>query len=83
MRTNHIAGTEFPAPTTLNKTPFPADAGLAKQLPKMLFDHNIVSFRAGDVISICPPLSINSDEIDFIVDAIDGGLDELEAELGI
>jgi 4-aminobutyrate--pyruvate transaminase len=66
-----------------NKTPFPADTGLAKQLPKMLFDRNIVSFRAGDVISICPPLSINSDEIDFIVDAIDGALDELEAELGI
>ena len=44
---------------------------------------NIVSFRAGVVISICPPLSINSDEIDFIVDAIDGALDELEAELGI
>ena len=66
-----------------NKTPFPADAGLAKQLPKMLFERNIVSFRAGDVISICPPLSINSDEIDFIVDAIDGALDELEAELGI
>ena len=66
-----------------NKTPFPADAGLAKKLPKMLFDRNMVSFRAGDVIAICPPLSINKDEIDFIVDAIDGALDELEGELGI
>ena len=66
-----------------NKTPFPADAGLPKKLPKMLFDRNMVSFRAGDVIAICPPLSINKDEIDFIVDAIDGALDELEGELGI
>ncbi len=66
-----------------NKTPFPADAGLAKKLPKMLFDRNMVSFRAGDVIAICPPLSINKDEIDFIVNAIDGALDELESGLGI
>jgi 4-aminobutyrate--pyruvate transaminase len=65
------------------KTPFPASAGLAKKLPKMLFDRNIVSFRAGDVIAICPPLSINKGEIDFIVSAIDGALDELETDLGI
>ena len=66
-----------------SKTPFPASAGLAKKLPKMLFDRNIVSFRAGDIISLCPPLSINKDEIDFIVSAIDGALDELESDLRI
>ena len=66
-----------------NKTPFPAAAGLGQKLPKMLFDRNLVSFRAGDVISICPPLSINKDEVDFIVNAIDSALDELESELGI
>ena len=49
----------------------------------MLFDRDMVSFRAGDVISIRPPLSINKDEIDFIVNAIDGALSELEDELGI
>jgi adenosylmethionine-8-amino-7-oxononanoate aminotransferase len=65
------------------KTPFPASAGLASKLPKMLFDRNIVSFRAADVIAICPPLSINKDEVDFIVSAIDGALDELESDLGI
>lgn len=65
------------------KKPFPAEAGLAKKLPKMLFDRNMVSFRAGDVIAICPPLSISRDEIDFIVDAIDGALGELEGELGV
>ena len=66
-----------------SKTPFPASAGLAKKLPKMLFDRNIVSFRAGDIISLCPPLSIKKGEIDFIVSAIDGALDELESDLGI
>ncbi|MBN4064691.1 aspartate aminotransferase family protein [Dehalococcoides mccartyi] len=66
-----------------SKTPFPVEAGLAKKLPKLLFDRNIVSFRAGDVIALCPPLSINKDEIDFIVSAIDSALDELETDLGI
>ncbi|MDP6667304.1 MAG: aspartate aminotransferase family protein [Dehalococcoidia bacterium] len=66
-----------------NKTPFPAEAGLAKKLPALLIDRKIVSFRAGDLISICPPLSISADEIDFVVDAIDGALGELESELGI
>jgi adenosylmethionine-8-amino-7-oxononanoate aminotransferase len=49
----------------------------------MLFDRNIVSFRASDVIAICPPLSISKEEVDFIVSAIDGALDELESDLGI
>jgi len=58
-------------------------AGLVRKLPEMLFDRNIVTFRAGDVIALCPPLSINKEEIDFIVSAIDGALDELESDLGI
>ncbi len=66
-----------------SKTPFPAEAGLATKLPKLLIERNIVSFRAGDVISLCPPLSINEDEIDFIVNAIDSSLDALESDLGI
>ena len=66
-----------------NKTPFPVEAGLAEKLPRLLFERNMVTFRAGNLISICPPLSINRDEIDFIVDAIDGALDAVEDELGI
>jgi adenosylmethionine-8-amino-7-oxononanoate aminotransferase len=65
------------------KKPFPAEAGLAKKLPKMLYDRKIVSFRAGDVISLCPPLSINKDEIDFIVSALDDAIGQLEKDLGV
>ena len=36
-----------------------------------LFSNGIVSFRAGDVISICPPLSINKSEINFLVEGLD------------
>ena len=65
------------------KKPFPAEAGLAKKLPKMLYDRKIVSFRAGDVISLCPPLSIKKDEVDFIVSVLDESIGQLEKELGI
>jgi adenosylmethionine-8-amino-7-oxononanoate aminotransferase len=66
-----------------SKKPFPADAGLAKKLPRLLYDRKIVSFRAGDVIAICPPLSITKDEIDFIINALDESISVLESELGI
>ena len=65
------------------KAAFPASAGLAKRLPKMLYDRGLVSFRAGDVISLCPPLSITSDEIDFTINALDETLTQLEADLGV
>jgi adenosylmethionine-8-amino-7-oxononanoate aminotransferase len=66
-----------------SKTAFPVGAGLAKRLPKILFDRKLVTFRAGDVISLCPPLSINSGEIDFIVNALDDTLTQLESDLGV
>ena len=64
-----------------SKERFPAAAGLAKRLPKILYERNLVSFRAGDVISICPPLIIDRDEIDFLVDALDGALEQMSKEL--
>ena len=65
------------------KAPFPASAALAKKIPPALYERNLVSFRAGDLISICPPLSINKDEIDFMVSVIDEALTEIEKDLGL
>ena len=39
------------------------------RLPPLLFENGLVTFRAGDVISLCPPLMVDKDEVDFIVDA--------------
>ena len=66
-----------------NKTPFPARAGLAKRLPPILFERGLVSFRAGDVISLCPPLIVDKSEIDYIVDAVDGALGTISQDLGV
>jgi adenosylmethionine-8-amino-7-oxononanoate aminotransferase len=66
-----------------NKTPFPASAGLANRLPPLLVENGLVSFRAGDVISLCPPLMVDKDEVDYIVDAIDRSLATLSDDLGL
>lgn len=65
------------------KTPFPASANLARRLPAMLYEKKLVSFRAGDVISICPPLIATRDEIDFLVNVLDETIGEIESELGV
>lgn len=65
------------------KEKLPPSAGLASRLPRALYDRKIVSFRAGDVISICPPLIITKDEVDFLVNALDETIGELEKELGV
>lgn len=65
------------------KTSFPPEAQLAKRLPPIIYDHGLVSFRAGDVIAICPPLIITEDEVDYLVNALDESLTVLERELGI
>ncbi|MBI2965597.1 MAG: aspartate aminotransferase family protein, partial [Chloroflexi bacterium] len=64
------------------KKQFPRDAGLAQKVPQKLAKKGLVSFRAADVISLCPPLIITKDEVDFIVDALDQTIGELETELG-
>ena len=66
-----------------SKTPFPASAGLAKRLPPMIADNGLVSFRAGDVISLCPPLVVDKDDIDYIVDGLDHALTTLSRDLGV
>ncbi len=66
-----------------NKTQFPLEAQLAKRLPPIIYEQGLVSFRAGDVITICPPLVINEDEIDFLVNALDESLTIVEKDLGI
>lgn len=75
-----LAAVEFVADKK-EKVAFPPSAKLAQKLPKFLFDRNIVTFRAGDIISICPPLSITKNEIDYLVDAIEDSIIHLKKDL--
>lgn len=65
------------------KQSFPASAELAKRITPKLYDKKLVSFRAGDVISICPPLMVTRDEIDFLINVLDETIGEVESELGV
>ena len=56
------------------KEKFPPDMNLMKKMTKNLLKNGIVSFRAEDIISICPPLSINHSEIDFMVEGIESSI---------
>jgi len=57
--------------------------GLAQRLPKMLYDRGLVSFRAGDIIAMCPPLTVTKDDVDFIVNSLDETIGALERDIGI
>ena len=65
------------------KQSFPAEAGLAKRLPALLTERGLTSFRAGNIISLCPPLCITKDEIDFMVNGIESAIGTMEEELGV
>ena len=44
-------------------------------------DQNGLLGRAGDIIPIAPPLTITKDEVDFVVQALDRTLEEVQTEL--
>ena len=62
------------------KEKFPQEAQLATKLSRIM-DKNGLLGRAGDIISIAPPLTITKDEVDFIVRAVDSTLEEVQREL--
>ena len=62
------------------KEKLPPSLEIQKKIPKYLNDSNIFTFRAGDIISLCPPLNINKDEIDFLVEGLASTIHKLEKE---
>jgi len=64
-----------------SKEKFDDEIDLYSLMPKFLRDKGLLSYRAGDMISICPPLMINKDEVDFIVEGIKASIEDLESHL--
>ena len=63
------------------KEKLPASLEIQKKIPKYLNERNIFTFRAGDIISLCPPLNINKDEIDFLVEGLSSAISKIEKEI--
>ena len=64
-----------------SKEKFDDEIDLYSLMPKFLRDKGLLSYRAGDMISICPPLMINKEEVDFIVEGIKASIEDLESHL--
>jgi adenosylmethionine-8-amino-7-oxononanoate aminotransferase len=64
-----------------SKEKFGDEIDLYSLMPNFLRDKGLLSYRAGDMISICPPLMINQDEVDFIVEGIKASVEDLESHL--
>ena len=60
------------------KESFDESKNLYGIMPKLLKENGLLSYRAGDLISVCPPLLINKDEINFIIEGIRSSILELE-----
>ena len=64
-----------------SKEKFGDEIDLYSLMPNFLRDKGLLSYRAGDMISICPPLMINKDEVDFIIEGIKASIEDLETHL--
>ena len=62
------------------KEKFPAEAQLATKLTAIMEKNGLLG-RAGDIISLSPPLTITKDEVDFVVKALDDTLEEVRGVL--
>jgi adenosylmethionine-8-amino-7-oxononanoate aminotransferase len=55
---------------------------VGKRMPRLLLENGILS-RAGASVQVAPPLVINREEVDSLVDGLDQAIGGLERELGI
>ena len=62
------------------KEKFPKEADISKKFNDAWNRHGLLG-RAGDVISLAPPLCITKDEVDWLVKSVDDAITEVEGQL--
>ncbi len=62
------------------KERFPKEARLGDKLDKQMSKHGLLG-RAGDVVSLAPPLTITKDEVDFTVQQLGQAIGEVEKDM--
>ncbi|MSQ29867.1 MAG: aspartate aminotransferase family protein [Dehalococcoidia bacterium] len=83
----HVRGVGLMQVIDLQRDPergieFTPDDDLKHRMPRLLKEHGIL-VRAGASIQVAPPLTINREEVDEMVDGIDRAITDLERELGL
>ena len=61
---------------------FMEEDAVGDKMPQILREEGILA-RAGASISVAPPLIINGEEVDALVDSIDRAIGRLESELSL
>ena len=60
---------------------FPPEAGMPQQVAESMNKRGILGRAMGDTIHLAPPLSVTKDEVDYLVDSIDGVMRDLQDNL--
>ena len=60
---------------------FPKEADLAKKFNGIMVKRSLLRLRLADKIILAPPLCITKDEVDYLVNELDGAIGELEGVL--
>jgi len=64
------------------REPFPVEQFVGLRTAQKIMDHGVILRPLpGDVISFSPPLVINKEQVEQIVDAVDRGISDMEKEL--
>jgi len=63
------------------KKKFPEEDNLYGIMPKLLKERGLLSYRAGDQISMCPPLGISKEEVDIIFNGIESTIIDFENKI--
>jgi len=63
------------------KEKFSEEDNLYGIMPKLLKERGLLSYRAGDQISMCPPLNISKEEVDIIFNGIESTIIDFENKI--
>ncbi|WP_022669139.1 aspartate aminotransferase family protein [Desulfospira joergensenii] len=72
------------------KAPFPKEKGMSQRVWESLFKRGVAAYKStgfarghGDALILAPPFVIERDQVDFMVDALGAGLEEIYNELDL
>ena len=66
-----------------SKAPFDDSLQVSRRLTEKMRDRGVIMRFSADRVTLGPPLCITSDDIDEVVQAMDGAIGELESELSL
>lgn len=64
------------------KQPFEASQGVGNRIIAALRERGVITRNRNDVICIAPPLCINEEEMDFLLNALRGSIEQVTREIG-